>query len=107
MTRKRKVVYPPSRSSKGPPPAPNTRVIPDPSVSINRQARLGRSDITVGSTVRILGSGLYAGELAVVERLAGGVIPAASVRTAAGRTRQVRTIDLEPVSRAATDPIAE
>ena len=108
MTRKRKVFYPPSRSSKGPvPAASSTRVIPDPSVSINREARLGRSDIVVGSTVRILGTGLYAGETAVVERLTGGVIPAASVRTSAGRTRQVRTIDLQPVSRAATDPIPE
>lgn len=105
MTRKRKVVFPPSRSSKRPVPAPAARVLPDPSVSINRQARLGRHDILVGSTVRILGTGLYAGELAVVERLAGGVIPAATVRTAAGRTRQVRTIDLEPASREASDPL--
>jgi hypothetical protein len=106
VTRKRKVFYPPSRSSKGPPP-PNPRVVPDPSVSINRQARLGRSDIVVGSTVRILGTGLYAGELAVVERVTGGVIPAATVRTAAGRNRQVRTIDLEPVAGQATDEVAD
>ena len=108
MTRKRKVFYPPSRSSKGQAPAtPNARVVPDPSVAINQQARLGRSDIVVGSTVRILGTGLYAGETAVVERLAGGVIPAATVRTSAGRTRQVRTIDLEPVARQATDLVTD
>ena len=108
MTRKRKVFYPPSRSSKGAAAAaPNTRVIPDPSVPINRQARLGRSDIVVGSTVRILGTGLYAGELALVERLTGGVIPAATVRTSAGRNRQVRTIDLEPVSGPATDVVVK
>jgi hypothetical protein len=107
MTRKKKVFYP-SRSSKGAAPAaPITRVIPDPSVAINRQARLGRDDIAVGSTVRILGTGLYAGELAVVERLAGGVIPAATVRTSAGRTRQVRTIDLEPVASQARDLAAD
>jgi hypothetical protein len=49
--------------------------------------------------VRIAGTGLYAGEAAVIERMSGGVIPTALVRTEAGRTRQVRTIDLEPISR--------
>jgi hypothetical protein len=34
----------------------------------------------------------------VIERLGGSVVPAAAVRTEAGRTRQVRTIDLEPVA---------
>jgi hypothetical protein len=47
--------------------------------------------------VRITGAGLYSGEAAVIERLASGVIPAAMVRTEAGKTRQVRTIDLEPL----------
>jgi len=42
-------------------------------------------------------SGLYAGEAAVVESLAGGLIPAALVRTEAGRARRARTIDLQPV----------
>ena len=70
-------------------------------------ARLGRTDIVVGSSVRILGTGLYAGEVAVVERLTGGVIPAATVRTSAGRTRQVRTIDLEPVSGLGTDVVLD
>jgi hypothetical protein len=42
---------------------------------------------------------LYAGEAAVIEKLTAGVIPAALVRTEAGRTRQVRTIDLEPIAR--------
>ena len=45
------------------------------------------------------GGGLYAGEAAVIEKMATGVIPAALVRTEAGRTRQVRTIDLEPIAR--------
>ena len=35
------------------------------------------------------------GEEAVVESIPGGVIPSVLVRTAAGRTRRVRTIDLE------------
>ena len=47
--------------------------------------------------MRIAGNGLYAGEIAVIERLSNGVIPSAVVRTEAGKTRQVRTIDLEPV----------
>jgi hypothetical protein len=67
-------------------------------VSIERTAISGRAGITVGARVRILGSGLYAGELAIVERLVGGVIPAAAVRTEAGRARNVRTIDLEPAT---------
>jgi hypothetical protein len=47
--------------------------------------------------VRIRGSGLYAGELAIVERLVPGVIPSAAVRTEAGKPRLARTIDLEPI----------
>jgi len=53
----------------------------------------GRSEMQPGQVVRI-GSGLYAGERAVVETVVGGVIPAALVRTEAGRTRRVRAIDL-------------
>jgi hypothetical protein len=55
--------------------------------------------LSVGDRVRIAGGGLYAGEAAVIEKLTSGVIPAALVRTEAGRTRQVRTIDLEPIAR--------
>ncbi len=66
-------------------------------VSIDLTAATGRSGLRVGDRVRINGSGLYAGETAVIERLAAGVIPSAVVRTEAGRTRQVRTIDLEPL----------
>lgn len=98
MTRKRKVTYPPSRSSKGPAPAPFTPVTPPTVVRIDTKAGLGRKGIAIGTRVTILGTGLYAGEAAVVESLTGGVIPAARVRTEAGRTRQVRTIDLEPIA---------
>ena len=56
----------------------------------------GRSDIHQGSRV-IIGSGLGAGEIATVESVIGGVIPAALVRTDAGMARRVRTIDLTPV----------
>jgi hypothetical protein len=66
-------------------------------VTINTAALDGRAGLAPGDKVRILGSGLYAGELAVIERMAGGVVPAAVVRTEAGRARTVRTVDLEPV----------
>jgi hypothetical protein len=66
--------------------------------SINLAASAGRSGLKPGDRVRITGSGLYSGELATIDRLAAGVIPSAVVRTDAGRTRQVRTIGLEPVS---------
>jgi hypothetical protein len=66
-------------------------------LSIDLTALEGRSGLAVGDRVRILGSGLYSGEVATIERIAGGVVPAAAVRTEAGRTRTVRTIDLEPI----------
>ena len=99
MTRKRKVFYPPSRSSKGPAPVPQPIITPATVARINVQAGRGRDEIVVGMRVTLLGTGLYAGETAVVESIAGGVIPAAVVRTEAGRTRHVRTIDLAPAAR--------
>jgi hypothetical protein len=99
--RRRKVTYPPPKTAtKGAPPAPGAfdpRNPPGRTVSINLAAGTGRASIKPGDRVRIL-SGLYAGEDAVVESVAGGVIPAAMVRTAAGRTRRSRTIDLEPIA---------
>ena len=98
--RKRKVTYPPPKTAtKGAPPAPGAfdpRNPPGRTVSINLLAATGRASIVPGVRVRIL-SGLYAGEIAVVESVASGVIPAAQVRTEAGTTRRCRTIDLEPV----------
>ena len=41
--------------------------------------------------------GAFPFEEATIERLVAGVIPAAAVRTDGGGTRQVRTIDLEPI----------
>jgi hypothetical protein len=67
-------------------------------VSINLTAGSGRRGLNVGDRVRITGSGLYSGETAIIDRLTQGVIPSAVVRTEAGRTRQVRTIDLEPIA---------
>lgn len=61
--------------------------------TIDVRALTGQADISPGLWVRIA-SGLYAGELAVVEEVINGVIPAATVRTEAGGRRRVRTIDL-------------
>ena len=66
--------------------------------SINLSASTGRAGLKLGDRVRINGTGLYSGELATIEKLTTGPIPSAVVRTEAGRTRQVRTIDLEPVT---------
>lgn len=97
--RKRKVAYPPPRNKKAPPAAPTvepTYVRPTV-VSINLNAGAGQVGFSVGDKVRIVGTGLYSGEAAVIESFAGGVIPSAVVRTEAGRTRRVRTIDLERI----------
>lgn len=99
--RKRKVNYPPARTATRPAPAagasPEPKYLRPTVVEIDPTAALGRTGIGLGVRVRIIGSGLYSGELAVVEGVVGGVIPAVLVRTEAGRTRRVRTIDLEPV----------
>jgi hypothetical protein len=98
---KRKVNYPPAKTANR--PAPPTGLPEDapyvrPTVAtIDLNAGKGRAGLSVGSRVRITGSGLYSGESAVIERLSNGVIPSAVVRTEAGKTRQVRTIDLEPL----------
>ena len=80
-------------------PAPEPIYIPTTVVSIDLNAGTGRAGLKLGDRVRIIGSGLYAGEEAIIEKFVGTAIPAALVRTVAGRTRQVRTIDLEPVTR--------
>ena len=69
-------------------------------MTINLQAMTGRQ-VTLGGRVQIA-SGLYAGEIAIIESVVGGVIPAAVVRTEAGRSRRVRTIDLVPAPAAST-----
>lgn len=103
MARKQRTYYP-TKKAKGP-QAPSREPIVPPSLAvINTSAGRGREGIVEGLRVRILGSGLYAGELAVVERLVPGVIPAAVVRTDAGATRRLRTIDLEPVKETAEAP---
>jgi hypothetical protein len=106
--RKRKVVYPPPKTdSKGgsisASIAAARAAAADRSVTINLDAISGRPGIVKGSRARIA-SGLYAGEIAVVESIVGGVIPAALVRTEAGKTRRVRTVDLTPVGNAEPSP---
>jgi hypothetical protein len=62
-------------------------------VSIDLEAARAGADVRQGDRVQIQ-SGLYAGEMATVDSVVGGVIPAAVIRTDAGRTRRVRAIDL-------------
>jgi hypothetical protein len=63
--------------------------------NINLAALDTRDDLSVGDRVKIGGGGLYAGEVAVVEAMIAGVIPAFMVRTEAGKTRRVRAVDIE------------
>ena len=99
--RRRKVTYPPPKTASSGASATNTgadaRAAAAASrvANINLQAMTGRADIVQGGRVQIT-SGLYAGEFAVVESLVSGVIPAALVRTEAGKTRRARTVDLIP-----------
>jgi hypothetical protein len=95
--RKRKTTYPVARTSRrpaGPGGTPEQQARPTVA-SIDLTAGKGRDGFAPGSRVRITGSGLYSGEDAVVESVPGGVIPTVLVSTDAGRTRRVRTIDLE------------
>lgn len=110
-TRKRKTTYPPARTdtkpTQRPGAGPETYVRPTVA-TIDPTATAGKAGFTVGDRVRISGAGLYAGEAAIIEKLTTGVIPGALVRTEAGRTRQVRTVDLDPLpSASAAKPPVE
>ena len=102
--KRRKVTYPVAKThTKGAPrPGAGSEVVMvRPNLaSIDVTAIAGRTGLKVGAKVRINGTGLYAGEEATIEKLVAGVIPAATVRTASGGTRRVRTIDLDPIARA-------
>jgi hypothetical protein len=99
--KKRKVTYPPAKTAtrqpRGTGPASDTPYVRSTVAEINVNALNGRDDLAVGDRVRIGGGGLYSGENAVIESLVSGLIPAAMVRTEAGKTRRVRAIDLERV----------
>jgi hypothetical protein len=107
--KRRKVVYPPAKTATRSDPAaaldPRAAAAASRIVSINLNAMTGRAGIRQGGRVQIT-SGLYAGEFAVVESVVGGVIPAAVVRTEAGRTRRVRTVDLVPATSASASPMS-
>ena len=98
MARKRQT-YPPPRTGK-PPPRPGAgpeAIMNRPNLaSIDTTAGKGRSGFSVGDRVRVGGSGRYAGEIGVIERITAGAVPSAVVRIASGEAGQVRTIDLEP-----------
>jgi len=99
--RKRKVTYPVAKTANK--PARTVGLGSDPTytrstvATIDLKALEGRDGLSVGQAVRIGGTGLYSGETALVESLLSGVIPSAMVRTEAGRSRRVRTIDLQPM----------
>ena len=71
-SRKRRVVYPPARTSTrqprpgepGAPGGPPTEYVRPTVASINLAAGAGRAGLKVGDRVRITGAGLYSGELA-------------------------------------------
>lgn len=108
--RKRKVNYPPAKTANRPAPATglasDTPYVRPTVATIDLNAGKGRAGLSVGGRVRISGTGLYSGEIAVIEKLVSGVIPQAVVRTEAGKTRQVRTIDIEPVAANVTNATA-
>lgn len=99
MARKRQT-YPPARTATKGPPRPGAGpegLVNRPNlVAIDLEAAKGRA-VSVGDRARIGGTGRYAGEVVVIEKVNAGVIPSAIVRNEAGETRHVRTIDLEPV----------
>lgn len=100
--KKRKVTYPVARTAnkpvRGPGLAGDRPMVRSTVAEINLQALAVRTDIHVGDPVRIGGGGLYSGETAVVDLIVGGLIPAALVRTDAGKTRRVRAVDLERIT---------
>jgi len=94
---KRKVNYPPARTAtRQPRPAVDPAAMRRGPVTIELDAAKGRPGLKIGDRVRI-GSGAYAGEIAVIEKLTNGPIASATVRTESGRTRMARTVDLTPV----------
>ena len=97
--RKRKDQYAQSRVAQKRQPPPGSDVSEErPNLArINVEAGVGRAGFGVGDRVRIESSGMYAGQIGVIERLSSGVIPSALVRVEGGGTRQVRTIDLVAV----------
>ncbi len=93
MKRKRKPYFPPSRGPKAPAPVGGPAGYQSTTaVAIDLNAGIGRKDVLVGSRVTILGTGLYAGQVGVVERLFAGGIHAALVRVETGAQRRAQVI---------------
>ena len=92
--RKRYNAFDQSSRRRGQPATPETVVERPNLATINLEAGAGKQGFRVGDAVRIEGTGMYRGEAATIERLTTGAIPSAVVRTQAGNTRHVRTIDL-------------
>ena len=77
--RKRKVNYPVAGSGKkraAPAPADEPAYTRTSVVAIDLTAGAGRGGLTIGDRVRIIGSGLYSGEEANIEKFVGTAIPA-------------------------------
>ncbi len=106
MPPKRKTAWTP-RPSRGPAPATPRPVTPPTVAIIDMKARQGRADVVAGTRVLVSGSGPFAGEAGVVERVIPGAIPAAMVRTESGRSGRVRLVDCEPIRGAARPADAE
>ena len=95
--RKRKTTYPAAKTANRPAPATGMPgAAPDhvrsTVATINLQAAAGRSDVVVGSRVRILGTGRYAGDIVVIEKLVGGPIKLPFLPTFFGLIGGVKTM---------------
>ena len=99
MPKKKKDNFARSRVAQKRAPQPGSEAPEDrPNLArINLKAGAGRAGFAVGDRVKIESTGMYSGQIAVIERLSTGAIPSALVRVEGGGTRQVRTIDLADV----------
>ena len=60
----------------------------------NIVAGAGNSKLKVGDRVLITSTGMYSGQIGVIERVSAGAIHSALVNVEGGGSRQVRTVDL-------------
>ena len=109
--KRRKVTYPVAKThTKGAPrPGAGRDVVdgpPEPRVHRRDRDRRARRTSRSGPSVRINGTGLYAGEEATIERLVAGVIPAATVRTDVRRDPPRPDDRPRPDRRAGSRPVA-
>ena len=81
MTKRKKTFYPKPARKREPVPGSDQSPVRPNLASIDMSAGIGRPGLSVGDRVRIQAAGQFNGELAVIERLIGGPIPAALIRT--------------------------